>query len=183
MPPHKNQLNSDLPHQTLHRIQANSDIHTTTKSISIHTLKPSHFTQKWSQLRPPALKQVNFDTDTETKSISIPHTKNTIISMPLHKNQVNSDQPHKNSTLKSSQLRSPTLKPLYFDHPYKTQVNLDDHSNQIIFGPHTKTKSSPTQKPCQSIPTPKKQVSFGTHTKTKSILIPMLQPGQFPSIH
>ena len=75
-------------------------LHTKTKLISIHTLKPSVF-------RPPYWNQVNFDPYTEITSISIPHINQanfdpnakTMSILTPTQNQTNSDPRTKNKSL------------------------------------------------------------------------------------
>ena len=128
--------------------------HKNTKLISIHTLKPSIF-------RPPRQNQVNSDTYTEVKSISIPTiksnqfwgrtTKNKLISIPTLKpnlfrppqwNQVNSD-PYaeikwSSIPLITKSIPIQTLKPIHFRPPDKNQANSDrPHQKRFNFDPHT----------------------------------------------
>ena len=106
-PAFKNQVNFDHPHKNqvyrLHKKQVNFGPHTV-------------------NFDPPHKKQVNFDSNTKTKSNSIPHTKNRLISTP---------------ELKSSQ----------FDpHSISKSFPMPRHKNQVNFDPHAKAKyfSTPT---------------------------------------
>ena len=165
-PPRKNQVNSDpyteiksistthtttksisslhwnqvkfIPHNEIKSI---STIHIKTKSISMLIIKPS-------DLRPahknhvnvdhPHKSQVNFDPNTDVKSISMPpDTKTKLISiqtqsqaifdphtkpsqyLSLHWNQGNSDPLHWNQ--------------VYFDHPHNSQVNFDVNTKTMSF--------------------------------------------------
>ena len=132
-----------IPHTETNQISTN---HTKTKSISMLTLKPSYeylrpafknqvnfdhphknqvyrlhkkqvnFGPHTVNFDPPHKKQVNFDSNTKTKSNSIPHTKNRLISTP---------------ELKSSQ----------FDpHSISKSFPMPRHKNQVNFDPNTNTK-------------------------------------------
>ena len=103
-------------------------------------------------------------------------------------------------TLKPSDYR-PYKHQVNFDHRLKTQVNRFPHQKQVIFGPHSKTKSAsiPTLraklisiqklKPSSFRPAhktevdfdglTKKQVKFDSDAKTKSISFPYVETSLF----
>ena len=126
-------------------------------------LTPQFPSRHWNQVNfdPPRKKQANFDPNTKTKSHSIPHTKIKVIStpplkpsqfdphskvksiFPAYKNQVNFDHPRKNQVNLSPKKHKSFLARTHNPSQYRSI-----HSNQIIFGSHTKPKSmlTPAQK-------------------------------------
>ena len=121
------------------------DVYTKTRSILIPAQKTSQF--RSSHLNQVNFYRVNFDPNTEVKSISItiktsqfcvpPDTKTELISIhtlnqvvfdlhtkasqlwSIHCNQVNSDPPHWNH--------------VYFDHLHNNQVNFDANTKTMSF--------------------------------------------------
>ena len=57
-------------------------------------------------------------------------------------------------TQKSNDFRPAYKNQVNFDHPHNSQANRSPHKNEVISGPHTKTKSilTPAQKTSQFRP-------------------------------
>ena len=118
MPRHQNQVNFDpytktssFPIPTLKSSQFRSLLYqvqsrTQTKSISIQTLKPSHFP-------PPHQNQANSDSYIETKSSLIPNNEIKSISTTYTKTKSSSML-----MLKPSGFRPACKKQVNFDHPH-----------------------------------------------------------------
>ena len=166
-----------------HKIEVNSDLHTEIKPSS-PTLRSSQFrppTQKPCGIRSPAQKiklisthhwffksvlmprdkkQVNFHTDTKTKSFSTPRQKLT-------------------SRLKSSQVRSTTLKARQFRPPTKKTTG-----SAIRFPTQKSSKFRPTTEiKSISIPTLTSNQIWCLDTKPKLISIKTLKTSHFRTSH
>ena len=124
----------------------------------------------WGNFDASTQNQVDFDPDTNIQPFSTPKQEPNI---PI-------------STWKSSQVRSPTLKSSQFRPPtQKRSLVRCSHWNQVIFGPHTKTKlASTSHTKTKSVDLHIESKSFSTRTKrNKSVAIPAQKPSQFWSIH
>ena len=147
-PPHGNQVNFDRPHT---KPSQSIPAFKTSQLRPAHKNKSTSITQKTSRFRSPhnnkkadlistpTLIQVNFDSYSENKSMSMPpDTKAKLISVQtlinevlfdphtqssqfrsLHWNQVNSDPTHWNQ--------------VYFNHPHKKQVSFDVNTKTMSF--------------------------------------------------
>ena len=82
-------------------------------------------------------------------------------------------------TLKPSDYR-PYEHQVNFDHRLKTQVNRFPHQKQVIFGPHSKTKSISihTLKSSNCRPAHKNEVTFDLRIKIMPISICIQKPSQ-----
>ena len=86
--------------------------------------------------------------------------------------------------MKSSQFRSPTLTSGHFRHSQKTKPIWMPTQNQVIFGPHTETKTmSTTHTNTNAIDLHTENKSFSSGTQNQVNFDPILKPSHFPSTY